>query len=650
VPPTPATVSTTASEYRTASSPWCAKTRSLSSPIAGIIQSNIYWLEVYNNTDVEPEACNWFWLNAAELEGNSYMMQDLSASYGPEDAVTPLSGRPDTAFCMNLANEPPPEPVRACCTCQGGGVAGDPPNCSDATFFECNVEQKQRWVFDVLECAGAGDTCGPLVDAPDNDECTGAFTLHDGLNTGLTNRCANNSTGALDVEESCDGADTRFDNDVWYRYVSTCSDSFVRFDTCEQTNGGEDLLLAVYSDNDASCPCPPTPAHRKGCNDDGCFWGGTGSQVTVGGNTMGQCYLIRLAGFFDDDGAEWEDISLLVTCGAFVVPDPPTTGDNTCQTSTMDTFVPCSTDADCPGCVGGPVDGASCEVDGNCRVCVGGPLDGQQCNADGACRVCVGGENNGETCDEDDDCPNACVGGANDGDPCTGPADCPGGACSNIGSCPAGGACPPGGICHNCGLKSRYISITPANPATATSIRVRVLTAPQFPGIIGHVFYAGPEVSVANSPNMALRGAPLQCVGAGTPHSQIWTTGVLHMWGPPAVPTTNMSGITTYGVAHCDVNGDNCSTELNVEMAKWGDVVRPFTGGSQPNFSDVNAIIAKFGNVASAPNTARTDIVGTGNPGQPNTPNQGTNFADVSNDVAAFSGFPYPFTVNVCPP
>jgi len=65
--------------------------------------------------------------------------------------------------------------------------------------------------------------------------------------------------------------------------------------------------------------------------------------------------------------------------------DPPTVGDNTCQTSGADTGIPCSTDADC-----------------------------------------------------------------------TEPAEC--------------------------GLKSRYISITPANPGEATSIRVRVLTAPQFDG------------------------------------------------------------------------------------------------------------------------------------------------------------------------
>jgi len=518
----------------------------LSSPIPGIIAGNIYWIEIHNDTTADPQTCNWLWLSAADGEGNRYLLHDISDNYGPEDISAG-----DLAFCLNLTNEPPPEPIRACCTCQGSGVAGEPPSCSDATFFECNVQQKQRWVFDVLECAAAGDTCEPVVDAPDNDECTGAFPLASGLNRGLTNRCATNSAGELDVVD-CDGVNIPFDNDVWYTYIDANCDGPIMFDTCDAQNGSENLLMAVYGGNDPTCPCPATVADTAGCNDDGCFWPATGSQLTFP-SAAGHCFLIRLAGFSDGDGAEWEDISLRISCILIEPGDSPIAGDNTCQIAGADTGIPCSTDADC-----------------------------------------------------------------------TEPAEC--------------------------GLKSRYISITPANPTFVTSIRVRVLTAPQFPGIVGHVFYAGPEQSIPNSPNPAQRGAPLVCVGAGTPHSQIWTTGPLHLFGASIVPTTNTSGITSYAVAHCDVNGDNCGFELQVEMAKWGDVARPFTGGSQPNFGDVSSIVAKFGNLASAPSMPRADIVGVGNPGNPNTPNQVANFSDVSNDVSAFSGFPYPFTVLSCPP
>jgi len=195
-----------------------------------------------------------------------------------------------------------------------------------------------------------------------------------------------------------------------------------------------------------------------------------------------------------------------------------------------------------------------------------------------------------------------------------------------------------------CGLKSRYLSITPTNAAIAggTSIQVEVVTMPQFPSMVGDIYYAGVEVSVPNSPNPALRGAPLQCTT--TPNSQTWTTGVLHLWGQAIVPGS------TYNIRMCDPSGTNCSAvPLLVATAKWGDVIRGFGGGSQPNFGDVSAIVAKFGNVTSAPSTPRTDIVGPQAPATPNTPNQGTNFADVSNDVSAFSGFPYPYTVLACP-
>jgi len=190
-----------------------------------------------------------------------------------------------------------------------------------------------------------------------------------------------------------------------------------------------------------------------------------------------------------------------------------------------------------------------------------------------------------------------------------------------------------------CGLKNRYISITPANGGTATSIKVRVITSPQFPAAVGTEYYAGPEQSIPNSPNPALRGAPLQCTA--TPHSQVWTTGVLHLFGPGIVPST--LNPTTYGVSHCDSTGRNCSAELVVQMAKWADVVRPFGGGAQPNFGDINAIVQKFSNQATAPSMPRADLVGPQAPGTPNTPNQIANFSDVSNAVSAFGGFPYPY-------
>ena len=239
-------------------------------------------------------------------------------------------------------------------------------------------------------------------------------------------------------------------------------------------------------------------------------------------------------------------------------------------------------------------------------------------------------------------CPDACQASAF-APPSTGDDTCQTAAGPGSGTpCSSNANCTISG--EVCGLKSRYVSITPTNATvagTSTSIQVEIVSMPQFPTMVGDIYYAGPEQSILNAPLAALRGAPLQCTP--TPNAQVWTSGVLHLFGQAVVPGS------TYNVRMCDENGSNCSDPLLVATGKWGDVIRGFGGGSQPNFGDVSAIVAKFGNVASAPNTARTDIVGPQAPGTPNTPNQGTNFADVSNDVSAFSGFAYPYTVSACP-
>jgi len=207
--------------------------------------------------------------------------------------------------------------------------------------------------------------------------------------------------------------------------------------------------------------------------------------------------------------------------------------------------------------------------------------------------------------------------------------------CNTNGDCTAAGSA--------CASKSRYLSITPFNVAFTggMAIKVEILSMPQFPSMVGDIYYAGVEQSIPNSPGTPLRGAPLQCTT--TPNFQIWTSGVLHLWGSAIIPGS------TYAVSMCDSFG-NCSViPLVVATGKWGDVVRPFGGASQPNFADINSIVQKFSNIASAPITPRVDLVGHGNPGTPNTPNQSANFADISADVSAFSGSGYPYTVPACP-
>ena len=219
-----------------------------------------------------------------------------------------------------------------------------------------------------------------------------------------------------------------------------------------------------------------------------------------------------------------------------------------------------------------------------------------------------------------------------------------------------------------CWLNGRYLSITPTNAVVAgadASIRVEIVSMKECAGgvragqgcqgnahcpgsacidspRIGDIWWAGPEVNVPNAPQPALRGAPLQC--SATPgNAQVWTMGPLHLYGAPIVP------LATYNVRMCDSAGANCSNPLLAGTGAWADVASPLSGFGQPNFTDINQVVVKFRNFASSYSMARVDLVGPGDPGSPNIPNQVVNFADVSNAVSAFSGLRYPYTVPACP-
>jgi hypothetical protein len=219
-----------------------------------------------------------------------------------------------------------------------------------------------------------------------------------------------------------------------------------------------------------------------------------------------------------------------------------------------------------------------------------------------------------------------------------------------------------------CGLKSRYISITPTNAVVAggnSSIQVEIVSLKecaagvnaargcevdaQCPGStcinsprIGDIWWAGVEVSVPNAPQANLRGAPLECTVAPN-NGQVWTSGTLHLYGTPIVP------FASYNVRMCDAAGGNCSDPLLVATGEWGDAVRPFGGISQPNFGDINEVVFKFRNLSSSLDVARVDLVGIGNPGLPNSANQNANFADIAAAVEGFRGIGYAYSVPVCP-
>ena len=128
-------------------------------------------------------------------------------------------------------------------------------------------------------------------DPPANDDCADATAIGDGVHP-FTNIAA-----TMDGPEESGECQTLF-NDVWFRYVASCSGD-VLADTCDSEF---DTVLAVY------LACPSGPGQLIACNDDSC---GTRSEVTFA-STAGQAYYLRLGGYFGTQGTG----TLTVSCQA----------------------------------------------------------------------------------------------------------------------------------------------------------------------------------------------------------------------------------------------------------------------------------------------------------------------------------------------
>ena len=109
---------------------------------------------------------------------------------------------------------------------------------------------------------------------------------------------------------------------------------------------------------------------------------------------------------------------------------------------------------------------------------------------------------------------------------------------------------------------------------------------------------------------------------------------MLRVHGPQVVPGSiyEVSAVEK----GCEGSEDNFSDPLVITTGKWGDIVSPYGGGSQPDFADIVAIVFRFQEAASAVIIPRADLV-------PEEPNQAANFADIAADVSAFSGSAYPY-------
>ncbi len=206
--------------------------------------------------------------------------------------------------------------------------------------------------------------------------------------------------------------------------------------------------------------------------------------------------------------------------------------------------------------------------------------------------------------------------------------------------------------------KSRAISLSvpapvvAAGPGDTTALRVTLTSlhhpnppytggaATDFSAFEGQVRWVGPPASFIESTSVPtpFLASTLQC----DPYYQDWSTvGLLHVIGREVVPSS------VYTVASMDDfclgNEQNCpvvSQGLEIATTRWGDIEAPFnppTVATQPDFSDVAALVDKFKSSPTAPIKVRAAISGE-------IPDLSLNISlgEISACVDAFRGRPYP--------
>jgi len=228
---------------------------------------------------------------------------------------------------------------------------------------------------------------------------------------------------------------------------------------------------------------------------------------------------------------------------------------------------------------------------------------------------------------------------------------------------PAAVASDPSGL-----SKSRMISFTPpalsiAGPASPTAIRVKLTSlhhvSPSYTNGVsipfaqfeGQSLYVGPPVQYVESDSSLtpFKASKLQC----DPDYRDWTTvGLLHVTGEAIVPSSSYQVENL--AASCAGNETTCtavSTALFVTTGRWGDAVEAFQdpnqAASQPDFDDIGALVNKFKSLVGAPIKAHAKLYGVDARGLIDiTPDVG--FDDISLDVDAFKGVPYPYKPGKC--
>jgi len=207
---------------------------------------------------------------------------------------------------------------------------------------------------------------------------------------------------------------------------------------------------------------------------------------------------------------------------------------------------------------------------------------------------------------------------------------------------------------------NRYVRFSAPGGGTEEAIRVKFVDLPGFmlpnPDYlwVSEPFDAPEENS--SSPGLTFRAAALSCV----PHFRDWSTqGILSVFGAEIAPGS-VYEVQRADISCPDLTDENCfSPAVTITTGKFGDVTELFDDPDcldppgpcnppQPDFSDVAALVRKFTAAPDAPIKAVAQL-------QPNVvfPNRSVDFKDISADVSAFVGVPFPSLFPgpcVCPP
>ncbi|MBI1826003.1 MAG: proprotein convertase P-domain-containing protein [Planctomycetes bacterium] len=202
---------------------------------------------------------------------------------------------------------------------------------------------------------------------------------------------------------------------------------------------------------------------------------------------------------------------------------------------------------------------------------------------------------------------------------------------------------------------NRYISFIPGNPGRNTALRVKLISLhhpdppnplpnipPDFSSFEGEYRWVGPPSTYQDSAvnNTHFIGAPLQC----SPFFADWgSMGQIYVFGAEVVPDSIYEVQAVVEVCGT-VDESLYSSDLSMSTGRWGDVIAPFQVPdpallSQPNVSDITAIVDKFKDRPAALVKPRAQLQGNSV-----NPANALSISDVALSVDAFKGLVYPFS------